>query len=39
MGFRPTHADPDVWLCLATKPDGEEYYEYVLVAVGWLMTY
>jgi hypothetical protein len=33
MGYKPTHADPDVWIRPATKPDGEEYYEYVLVYV------
>ena len=38
MGFRPTHADPDVWLRPAIKPDGEQYYEYVLVNVDDLLS-
>lgn len=38
MGFHPTHADPDVWLRPAVKPDGEQYYEYVLVYVDDLLS-
>jgi hypothetical protein len=30
MGFTSCHADQDVWMRAATKPDGTEYYEYVL---------
>ena len=30
IGFIPTRADPDVWRRLAVKPDGFEYYEYIL---------
>ena len=37
MGFRPTMADPDVWLRPAVKPDGEKYYEYILVYVDDLL--
>lgn len=33
MGFRSSHADPDVWLRPAVKPDGEKYYEYILCYV------
>ena len=33
MGYRPTYADPDVWLRPAVKPDGFEYYEYILCYV------
>jgi hypothetical protein len=33
MGYRPSYADPDVWLQLAVKPDGFEYYEYILCYV------
>ena len=33
MGFRASHADPDVWVCPTVKPDEERYYEYVLVHV------
>jgi len=31
LGFTPCLADPDVWIRAATKPDGTEYYEMVLV--------
>ena len=33
LGYKPTRADPDVWLRPARKPDGFEYYEMVLVYV------
>ena len=33
MQYKPTQADPDVWIRPAVKQDGEEYYEYVLVYV------
>ena len=33
VGYRPTKADPDVWIRPAVKPDGFEYYELVLVYV------
>ena len=33
MGFTSTEADPDVWIRPASKPDGEEYYEYVMCYV------
>ena len=33
LGFKSCRADPDVWYRPATKPDGEEYYEYILVYV------
>jgi hypothetical protein len=33
MGYRPTYADPDVWMRPAVKPDGFEYYEYILCYV------
>ena len=32
--FVSSKGDPDVWMLPATKPDGSEYYEYVLVYVG-----
>jgi hypothetical protein len=32
-GYEPTKADPDVWIRPATKPDGTEYYEMILVYV------
>jgi len=33
MGFKPSTADPDVWMRPAAKPDGEQYYKYILVYV------
>ena len=33
IGYRPTKADPDVWLRPAVKVDGFEYYEMVLCYV------
>ena len=33
MGFLPSKGDRDVWMKPATKPDGTEYYEYILVYV------
>ena len=30
MGFQSSIADPDVWLRPVTKPDGEQYYEYII---------
>jgi hypothetical protein len=33
MGFVSCHANQDVWMRAATKPDGTEYYEYVLCYV------
>ena len=34
LNYRPTKADPDVWLRPAVKPDGFEYYELVLCYVA-----
>lgn len=33
LGYRPSKADPDVWLKPATKPDGFRYYEMILTYV------
>ena len=33
LGYVYSKADPDVWLKSETKPDGTEYYAYVLVYV------
>ncbi|CAJ1933595.1 unnamed protein product [Cylindrotheca closterium] len=33
LGFYSSYADPDVWMRAAIKPDGEEYYEYILCYV------
>jgi hypothetical protein len=38
LGYRPSYADPDVWLKAATKPDGFKYYEMVLVYVDDVMV-
>ena len=37
-GLKSSHADPDVWLRPAVKPDGEKYYEYILVYVDDILT-
>ena len=33
MGFKSSIADPDIGFRPATKPDGEQYYEFILVYV------
>ena len=33
MGYRPSLADPDVWMRPGTKVDGFRYYEYILCYV------
>ncbi len=33
MGFQSSMADPDVWMRPAVKPDGEQYYEYIICYV------
>ena len=33
LNYKPSIGDPDVWIRPATKPDGFEYYEMVLVYV------
>ena len=38
LGFKPSAADPDVWMRPATKADGTKYYEYVLVYVDDILT-
>ena len=37
IGFKSSIADPDVWLRPAVKPDGQQYYEYLLVYVDDLL--
>jgi hypothetical protein len=34
MNFKPSYADPDVWMRPAIKPDGFKYYEYILVTMS-----
>ena len=38
IGFKSCHADPDVWLRPAVKPNGDEYYEYVLCYVDDILA-
>ena len=38
VGFQSTVADPDVWIRPAIKPDGSEYYEYVLCYVDDILA-
>eukprot|EP00978_Attheya_sp_CCMP212_P037839 scaffold182004_cov41-Attheya_sp.AAC.1 len=38
MGFKSSYADPDVWLRAATKTNGEEYYEYVLMYIDDILA-
>ena len=33
LKFKPCLADPDIWMRPATKADGTEYYEFVLLYV------
>jgi len=33
LGYRPTQADPDVWIKNATKQNGEPYYKLMLIYV------
>jgi len=38
MGYTSCLADPDVWFRASTKPDGFEYYEYILVYIDDLVV-
>ena len=38
LNYRPSYADPDVWLRAAVKPNGFQYYEMVLVYVDDVMA-
>ena len=38
IGFRPSKVDPDVWLRLAVKPNGQTYYEYILCYVDEILS-
>ena len=38
IGFIPSKADPDVWMRPATKSNGEQYYEYLLVYVDDILN-
>ena len=38
IGFKPTKADPNVWIRPAVKPDGSEYYEYIMCFVDDILS-
>jgi hypothetical protein len=38
MGLKSCIADPYVWMRPASKPDGEEYYEYILMYVNDILA-
>ena len=38
IGFKPTKADPNVWICPAVKPDGLEYYEFIMCYVDDILS-
>ena len=38
MGYRPSYADPDVWMRPGIKPCGFEYWEYVLCYVDDVLS-
>jgi hypothetical protein len=38
MGFKSCITDPNVWMRPANKPDGEEYYEYILMHVNDILA-
>ena len=38
IGFKPTKADPDVWIRPAVKLGGTEYYEYIMCYVDDILS-
>ena len=38
IGLKSIRSHPDLWLRPAIKPDGEEYYEYVLMYVDDILA-
>ena len=38
IGSKPTKADSDVWICPVVKPDGTEYYEYIMCYVDDILS-
>ena len=38
IGFKPTKADPNVWIHLAVNPDGSEYYEYIMCYIDDILS-
>ena len=38
LGFKSSVANPDVWMRAATKENGEDYYEYILMYVDDILA-
>ena len=38
ISFKPTKADPNVWICPAVKLDGNEYYEYIMCYIDDILS-
>ena len=38
IGFKPTKADPNIWIRPVVKPDGSEYYEYIMCYVDDILS-
>ena len=38
ISFKPTKADPYVWIRPVVKPDGIEYYEYIMCYVDDILS-
>ena len=38
MVFKSLMADPDVWMRPDVKPDGKEYYKYILIYVDNILA-
>jgi hypothetical protein len=38
LGYKPTVADPDVYMKAETKPDGTKYYSYLIVYVDDILS-
>ena len=38
IGFKPMKADPNVWIHPTVKPDGSEYYEYIMCYVDDILS-
>ena len=38
IGFKPMKADPDVWIRPAVKPDGTEYYKYIMCYIDDILS-
>jgi len=37
MNFKPSYANPDVWMRAAVKPNGFKYYEYIFIYIDDLL--